>query len=402
MTADKSLPPSIASEWTSFTDTLAPLAEQIVPLMTDPDDPLLRHEMYRLIVGQLCMAYFSQVVGDARHPDFWPLYHQAFNIFGPNPDMYYFQAPIEGNGKYLFSGFRGTSLIVDVQVGGGQFYNTGVGAPAHSGRNYDLDELTFREDGWFEVMLSQNRPSDWTGDWWQIWPDTTNIHIRQICYDWLNEVDARFVVERLDVPPARPRDTVEGIRAKLDILPKWAENWIKVSQALIQEDREAGLINQFVVDPMAGTGGARAQMYVKGQFDLQPDEALIMETDLPETVKYWSFALNDLNYSIIEYVTRQSSLNGYQAAIDSDGRFRAVISAVDPGVPNWLDTSGYQKGAILGRWRNASSAPQPTTRLVKVADVRKYLPANTPVVTPEERDATLRIRSRGARLRRRW
>ena len=79
-----------------------------------------------------------------------------------------------------------------------------------------------------------------------------------------------------------------------------------------------------------------------------------------------------------------------------------MVSLRDPGVPNWLDTGGYLQGAIQGRWNQASSAPQPTLTRVAVEDVRKHLPPDTPVVTPEERDKVLRVRRMGAQMRRKW
>ena len=104
----------------------------------------------------------------------------------------------------------------------------------------------------------------------------------------------------------------------------------------------------------------------------------------------------------IDWMNRQTSLNSWSAKLDKDGKFRAVISANDPGVPNWLDTAGYGKGGIIGRWTECSSAPAPVVTKVKLADVRKYLPANTPVVTAEARDTAIRLRRKGAQLRRRW
>jgi len=79
-----------------------------------------------------------------------------------------------------------------------------------------------------------------------------------------------------------------------------------------------------------------------------------------------------------------------------------VISFKDPGVPNWLDTGGYLYGGIQGRWNKADSCPMPATKKVKLADLRKHLPADTPTVTAAERDASLRDRRMGAQFRRRW
>jgi hypothetical protein len=110
----------------------------------------------------------------------------------------------------------------------------------------------------------------------------------------------------------------------------------------------------------------------------------------------------DTLWNQIEYGYRQSSLNGHQAKVDSDGKFRAVISLEDPGVPNWLDSVGYLRGMLIGRWYGADSHPMPTITKVPFKDIRKHLPADTPTVTPAERDTAIRARNIGLQLRRRW
>ncbi len=101
-------------------------------------------------------------------------------------------------------------------------------------------------------------------------------------------------------------------------------------------------------------------------------------------------------------MNRQSSLNDAQAHIDADGWFRAVISQLDPGVPNWLDKADYPWGIIQMRLYLANDYPEPTIKKVPVADVREHLPADTPVVTPDERQRAARVRREGAQLRRIW
>jgi hypothetical protein len=54
------------------------------------------------------------------------------------------------------------------------------------------------------------------------------------------------------------------------------------------------------------------------------------------------------------------------------------------------------------RWNRASEYPDPTMIKVPFADIRKHLPEDTPVVTPEERRDQLRLRREGAQLRRIW
>jgi hypothetical protein len=69
-----------------------------------------------------------------------------------------------------------------------------------------------------------------------------------------------------------------------------------------------------------------------------------------------------------------------------------VISAKDPGVPNWLDMAGYASGAAQGRWLDCSAQPIGNTRVVKLKDLRKLLPADTPKVTPADRADTICMR----------
>ena len=85
-----------------------------------------------------------------------------------------------------------------------------------------------------------------------------------------------------------------------------------------------------------------------------------------------------------------------------DGKLRAVVALEDPGVPNWLDPGGFKEGTIYGRWYGCDSNPTPTLKRVPLADLRKHLPADTPIVTPAERAETLAARVRACQRRRRW
>ncbi len=116
---------------------------------------------------------------------------------------------------------------------------------------------------------------------------------------------------------------------------------------------------------------------------------------------YWNVHLSDTLFNTLEYVYAQSSLNGAQAMVDSDGKFRAVLSLTDPGVPNWLDTVGYRQGTIVGRWYRCSSQPMPTLTRVPLKEVRRHLLPGTPSVSVAQRADAVRSRARSYQLRRR-
>ena len=134
------------------------------------------------------------------------------------------------------------------------------------------------------------------------------------------------------------------------------------------------------------------QVYYDGIHEIDDDEALIIETELPKKCRYWQMLVADDRFSTIDWVNRQSSLNDSQARIDGDGVLRAVISSRDPGVPNWLDKANVPWGVIQMRWNKASDHPDPKIQKVAFSEVRKYLPADTPVVTPAQRKEQLRAR----------
>ena len=120
---------------------------------------------------------------------------------------------------------------------------------------------------------------------------------------------------------------------------------------------------------------------------------MIVEFPVPRC-RHWSVSLADFWWQSLDYASRQSSLNGHQAESDADGVFRGVIAHRDPGVPNWLDTTGYTEGSLAVRFLLAEAPPKPSLRAVPFAALHDELPAGTRRVTPAERAATLLARRR--------
>jgi hypothetical protein len=150
--------------------------------------------------------------------------------------------------------------------------------------------------------------------------------------------------------------------------------------------------NRYVLSPFAQKwGGNPTACYGSILYDIAPDEALIIDT-APSTARYRGIQLATIWGQTTEYSYHMSSISGAQAHYDSDGRLRAVLAMTDPGVPNWLDPVGSHIGTVGFRWYRGKGCDSPTVTKVKLADVRKYLPKDTPVVTPEQRRAELEVR----------
>ena len=127
----------------------------------------------------------------------------------------------------------------------------------------------------------------------------------------------------------------------------------------------------------AAMGAAAENRPVIGSWKLAPDEALVIEVTPPEGL-YWSFSLGNAWWETIDYGNRQSSLNGHQAVVDSDGMVRVVVAHHDPGVANWLDTAGHREGAIILRCVRTESAPVPTCTVVPFDRVADGCPPTSP------------------------
>jgi hypothetical protein len=144
-------------------------------------------------------------------------------------------------------------------------------------------------------------------------------------------------------------------------------------------------------------GGMSTNLYAGGIYELNPTEALIVETKIRVKPQYIGFQISNLWGESIEYGNNLGSLNGAQSEMDADGTIRWVISHCDPGVPNWIDTTGHPEGFMAPRWAYSETPPRedwPTITAHKVAfeDIRNHLPEATRHVSPEERRNQIRIR----------
>jgi len=384
------------TDWRAFLNALGPVKS--VAERLGIDDALVRQEAVQQMAMTIAQAYMMLFSQDPRRPHLVSVTNPVINS-GTNPDYMYFYSALDGKGTYRLSGARGTSLFVHVVQNTGMIGLDDVPGPPLA--TLELDELKIAADRTFSVLMSAERPNGYTGDWWKLDPRATSITIRQASYDWEGEHDGRFALESLDKHPPGPRRSSEAIGKGLDTIARFVDRYLIVMTALVRtlQDKPVNTLHMMTWGQFSGLSN---QHYYQGRYALEPDEALVIETDIPKQVRYWGLATLDPIFNTIDWVNNQSSLNGFQARPDADGKFRAVLSLSDPGVANWLDPAGHPRGMLQGRWFEADSGPTPTAKLVKLKDLRRHLPESTPSVTPEERDAALRARRRGAQFRRKW
>lgn len=384
--------------WRGYLDKMAD-AEKALERLANPQDPQAREEAHRLLFAIIATGY-QTAFADPDLPDFVPPVNSVLNTVGVNPDFIYGAARIDGAGVYRLSGTRGDGVFVFIDLVAG-----GLGPMEELGPSVgmiDLDECALGPDGAFDILLGGERPAGHAGDWFPLDPRAVTVGLRHAYYDWGADRELRIAIERVDKPVgSRPMPASE-IAHRLDRLAGFVERYATFALGYGQRQRAQGFVNRLEHDDWAGRGGVAGQHYYQGVFSLAAGEAMIIETELPERVRYWNVQLNDPMWNTIDWINHQSSLNAGQATLDGDGRFRAVIALEDPGVPNWLDPAGRSEGSLMLRWTGASSGPEPSLKIVPATDIRAHLPDDTLLVTPEQRDDAVRRRRRGAQWRRRW
>jgi len=307
------------------------------------------------------------------------------------PDAAYTGCGLLPGASYRVRGNRGTVRYLGFQVMSG----------IESSANVVADDLDIAADGSFELLLSPEKPEQRPGNWMPTFERASSLVVRQFFYDWNSEDPARLEIECLE-PNAGHRDpeplSAAAVARQLLALGEFVESSIEFWLDIEDGGRAQGL-NMFR-EPAALTqmGAAVENVSVWGSWQLGPDEALLIEVEPPDAL-YWSVALGNHWWETIDYASHQSSLNGHQAVVDDDGVFRAVVSHVDPGVANWLDTAGQGQGPMIFRWLRASAAPVPAARVVAVSDIDGALPSGTMRVGPRERQATIARRRAGVRRR---
>jgi hypothetical protein len=391
--------------WTEFLDGLRDLPDRILARLPaeQRDDPQIRQEVGRLALSAVAAGSIDALASDPDHPVFVPQINNYITTGQPNADTNYRSAKIAPGGVYRLRGRRGSMNQVRIAEGGPRpkqvegSVNLGKPRPVH-----DLNALKVDAGGHYDVILSPTRPADYTGDWWPLDPTSNMLLVRMVGSEWGKEVEPTLSIERLDSPAPRPRPSAATLEASLRAIPAAADFIAPLLVDRPQKLRAEGYINALKDVDFSQMGGLAGQFYYEGVYELKDDEALIVETKLPESCAYRSLILTNAIYETTDWYNNQSSLNAAQAPGDKDGVLRIIVSARDPGVPNWLDTAGYPSGVIQGRWLDCSSKPVPTVRKVSLADVRKLLPAETPTISPQQRDQQIRDRRAALQQRPLW
>ena len=415
-------------------------------LMPAPQNARNLAEGHRYLMG-----FVHSAIERAFHEDpVRPHFRNALSIINratiDNADAVYFYAPIDGREQYQIRGRvedgRKTPhyIIFETSSGvlagdSGDLRELTPGLKTQTGR-LDSSQLHIGEDGSFEILLAPERPQGHTGNFISTLKRVGHPHPtdpdmpperyanyvsgRQLFNDWEHEDAVHFEVHQVGAegtaPPAYgPEQAAAELRRCGELVRNQMQFWNAFWTILMGTygHREGGIpgvefprnaFNTINAASGATGGGMSTNLYAGGVFELGPDEALVVENQIPLEPQYIGFQLGNLWGESIEYANSLGSLNGAQSEVDPDGVIRLVVAHRDPGVANWLDTTGHPEGFLTPRWAYSETPPPeswPRISAVKVGfdEVHKHLHADTRRVSPEERREQIRIRQRHVQRR---
>jgi hypothetical protein len=396
VTEDPTDPLADGRVWRELCSTLESASELVlgpgVPAAPTDRAEGFRHLLRFLSAGiDLCVEH-----GDPDHPEFTRMMDLRVRWGLDNPDCLYLFASVRGDAEYRVWGDPGSAAHLDLQVNAGHYASGAVEGVRTLG-SLALQDMECEPDGTIEVTLGGAPRAK---NWLPLAGDAQFVLLRQLFLDWRVERPANLVIERVGGPVTEPRIQSEAFVARVERLRVWltdgARLWQNLSRVMLAIP--ANTLRVAAPERSREHSGTADQIYAMGNFACGPDDAVILEFR-PPACRYWGVSLATWWWEAVGFATRQSSLNAHQAWLDRDGVFRAVIADRDPGVPNWLDTAGHERGTLIARFLLAESAPAPILRKVALRDVRAELPPDQPGVSPEAREAALADRRHAVWLR---
>jgi hypothetical protein len=406
-------------------------------LHAPPSTDRVLAEGYRYLLGFTFGAIERAMFEDPDFPSFRRAIQPTDKATIDNADAIYLSAVLDGRGTYRLRGtvadtshWRGGAPVAGTRAPQYVIIETHKGYAGDTGNLMELSpavraitgsldsaEITVT-DGTFDILLAPERPDGYEGDFIQTvrtGADGTEhvagyLILRCLYGDWEHEVApelhlARVGHEGRHPAPLTAEDAAARMRRLGDLVDNQMRFWNEFYDLILEAhgDRNGdgqtfmprNDLNAPAFANLATGGGQATNVYAGGMFDLGPDEALLIETSVPVPPAYTGFHLANLWGESLDYANHVTSLNGQQAVTDPDGVTRIVVAHTDPGVPNWVDTTGIPDGFMTFRWTYSEKTEQLPTVTVQVVDVAKVaalLPEGTPRVSPEERREQVRIR----------
>jgi hypothetical protein len=350
--------------WEDFCDTLK-AAGQVILRPETPATEIDRAEGWRYLTRLTRVACEMMLeCADTDFPSFYCPSHATVKIGGDNPDNLYLNATIDGRREYRIRGTRGTVHYLSF---GSRANRLAIDGTMTETGNLASNELQVAADGTFEVVLSAERKGQ---NWVRLTEQTNVVLVRQTFLDRTKETPASLAIECIGGPKRPQPLTADALDRRLMNVARFvngtARTFADWAQLFSERPNELPVRDQAMFQKV---GGDPSIHYVHGAWRLAPDEALVIDTQVPECT-FWNLQLDNYWMESMDYRYLPAHVNSHSATYRADGSVRVVVAHEDPGLPNFLYTAGHGSGTMLLRWVDATRFPQPECRVVKFSSLK--------------------------------
>jgi hypothetical protein len=245
---------------------------------------------------------------------------------------------------------------VTVQAGGG----VPLAGTAPVLGKFNHRELAYEPDGTFVVTLGGPPRA---GNWIPLGDGPAGLLTREFFYSSpFERVEARWRIDNLTPEDSlRPTDAAfaASVRAALAAFVETAARYpLPVGRALFAQ----GGLNAFAelthfTESNMPTWGNLDAFHTTMAYELEPDEAIVIEGGAPVPCAWWGITQNN-RYVASFAIHENVNLHGGEIELEDDGTWRVVLSAHHPGTRNWISTAGHRHGIARIRWLLADETPE--------------------------------------------
>ncbi|HLY34852.1 MAG TPA: hypothetical protein VKQ07_09995 [Jatrophihabitantaceae bacterium] len=345
-------------------------------------------EGYEYLAGSVRAAVQSAFAHEKDFPFFMRSATPYTKLGLDNPDTLYFSARIRADAEYVVTGTRGTTADLSFQILSGDYNPEDV---PDSLQAFDDREVHVEPDGTFVMHFGPSRDTDPSDDvrrnYFTLAPGANMLLVREVWSDW-TATPGTIRIQRVDkIGAAPPPLTEQLLERRFDSAGKALVQQLKTFLQFPEWFYLKLPVNT-MTEPRLTPGGLATQYSSVGHYDLRDDQALIVTVPASDA-PYQGFQLGSMWYVSLDFANHQTSLTAHQAQHDADGMIRFVVSERNPGVANWLETTGHRRGYLQIRWQRTSReftvADGPTVELVDIAELPARLGYYEQArVTPEQ------------------